>query len=130
MPPAIHNSSFIADNPTGLFTAGGSTPTVYSVRGAAVGSVICGEGQLPYAYWSRAAQGDQFIVYTGSTSWLPLLRGLYEGLSLHLRRLESLNTGLPIVISASGERPSVIYPDGSMVSGTPLTPSGWSYVTQ
>ena len=131
LPAAARHDAFATENPTGPFTAGESTPTTFSIAGVPVGAFVCMEGNLPYVYWRRAWQGDSLIVSSGGDTWLPRLAPLYDAYVYRLRRLESINAGLPTVVASDGEAPMFILPDGTTEVGIrPSAAASWTYLVR
>jgi len=128
LPAAARRDAFATENPTGPFIAGARTPSIFSIAGVSVGASICMEGNIPYVYWQRAAQKDSFLVVSGGDTWLPRLGPLYDTYVFQLRRLESISTGLPVVVSSDGEAPMFVFPDGAATIGIrPSDINPWTY---
>ncbi len=127
MPASIRDDLFIGGSATGQYESG--ELRTLSVAGKNFGALVCLEGQLPFAYRELKGAGAEYLVYTGSDVWIPLLRGSYQSLSTKLRQLEAISVGLPVVVSVRGGAPQVILPDGTRIEGP--SPSGhvpWTYL--
>ncbi len=127
MPASIRDDLFIGDSATGQYERG--ELRTLSVAGKNFGALVCLEGQLPFAYRELKGAGAEYLIYTGSDVWIPLLRGSYQSLSTKLRQLEAISIGLPVIVSVRGGASQVVLPDGTRIEGSlPSKRAPWTYL--
>ncbi len=122
--------SFVTLNPTGPYSVADEPfKTLTTSGGVRFGPTICSDGQYPRSVGALKKNGAQFIAHSSNHLLLDRLFGAYITLVGNLRRIEAVQSGLPIVIASKLENPGVVLPDGSLHSGF-IGVAGWGHFTK
>lgn len=122
--------SFVTLNPTGRYSVADEPfKTLTTSGGVQFGPTICSDGQYPDSILALKSNGARFIAHSSNHLLLDHLFGAYIELVGNLRRIEAVESGLPIVVASKLEEPGVVLPDGTVHSGI-IGADGWGYFTK
>ena len=110
--PDVKNSAFF--RPSNSYTAGGVNLMYLGQRNAGVpfGTLICLEAHYPDMIRTYKNLGAAFIVNPTSNRWISSGADLYGHLVGNLYAIESVQSGLPIVVSSINGFAGVLFPNG------------------
>jgi len=80
------------------------------------GSAICIEIHYPQQLRQLKRKGAQFICNPQNNCWLKLQGRDYLNMTTNLRKIESAQLKIPIIVSAREEKPKIILPYGKVAS--------------